>query len=256
MQIYTSSLIILSCIYRFFIVVLRPNLLSSVKRIGIFTILSMLEPYIKSRRFNRLAVWMAASAIVSLAACNHKPSSSATETITVTTDRPVRDSFHADNDIAMTMRSLADAIIVGEPLDSTQYDFEGVLTDGQGTPLYTDVQGAPGLWAIDVIDDKSVLIKNIYLGDLLPLDLQTYILESLGISEERRIILPSQEEEEEDMSDFDVYDCGGAFLCFETIEGIAPNGIEGPQLNIIMSADFPARGGTQTGGLAQTSAMP
>lgn len=67
----------------------------------------------------------------------------------------VNEDFHADNDIAMTVRSLADAIKVGEPLDSTEYDFEGVLTDGQGTPLYTDVQGAPGVWVVDVLDQKK-----------------------------------------------------------------------------------------------------
>lgn len=52
--------------------------------------------------------------------------------------------FHADNDIAMTVRSLVDAVRVGETLLPADYDFVGVLTDGQGTPLYTDVDGAPG----------------------------------------------------------------------------------------------------------------
>ncbi len=71
-----------------------------------------------------------------------------------TEDSEATEYFHADNDIAMTVRSLADAIKVGEPLDSTEYDFNGVLTDGQGAPLYTDVQGSPGTWIVDVLDKK------------------------------------------------------------------------------------------------------
>ena len=50
------------------------------------------------------------------------------------------EEFHADNDIAMTVRSVADAIRVGETLDSVGYNFEGVLTDGIGRPLYTGLQ--------------------------------------------------------------------------------------------------------------------
>lgn len=67
---------------------------------------------------------------------------------------PVED-FHADNDIAMTVRSLADAIRVGEPLDTADYNFEGILTDGTGRPLYTNIQGLPGGWDIDVLSGTS-----------------------------------------------------------------------------------------------------
>lgn len=154
--------------------------------------------------------------------------------------------FHADNDIAMTVRSLADAIKVGEPLDSTEYDFEGVLTDGQGAPLYTDVQGSPGLWKVDVLDRRSVTIYNIYLGDLLPLDLQSYILQSLRIDEGSRIDFTAHEAVSDEETEISVYDCGGVYLRFEVRAGIAPNGIEGPLLNIIMSADPPVGAGTQT----------
>lgn len=154
--------------------------------------------------------------------------------------------FHADNDIAMTVRSLADAIKVGEPLDSTEYDFEGVLTDGQGAPLYTDVQGSPGLWKVDVLDRRSVTIYNIYLGDLLPLDLQSYILQSLRIDEGSRLDFIAHEAVSDEETEISVYDCGGVYLRFEVRAGIAPNGIEGPLLNIIMSADPPVGAGTQT----------
>lgn len=154
--------------------------------------------------------------------------------------------YHADNDIAMTVRSLADALKVGEPLDSTQYDYEGVLTDGQGSPLYFDVEGAPGMWKVDVLDKKSVLIQNLYLGDLLPIDLQSYILQTLRVPSERRLLPPAHEETTDEENDTVLYDCDGVYLKFEVKSGIAPNGLEGPMLNIIMSADPPVLAETQT----------
>lgn len=150
------------------------------------------------------------------------------------------EEFHADNDIAMTIRSMADAIKVGEPLDSTLYNFEGVLTDGQGTPLYTDVQGAPGIWKISVLDNKRVIIRNLYLGDLLPDDLQSYLLQSLRLNEEMPFILSDTEDPTKEGNEIIVYDFGGGYLCFEVGSGIAPNGLEGPLISIIMSADLPS----------------
>lgn len=156
------------------------------------------------------------------------------------------DDFHADNDIAMTVLSIADALKVGEPLDSAEYDFEGVLTDGQGAPLYTDVQGAPGIWEIDVLDKKNVIIRNVFLGDLLPLHLQTYILQSLSIDDSKRLLFEAHDAVNDDETDISVYDFDGGFLRFEVRSGIAPNGIEGPMLNIFISADPPVGVGTQT----------
>lgn len=154
--------------------------------------------------------------------------------------------FHADNDIAMTVRSLADAIKVGEPLDSAEYDFEGVLTDGQGAPLYTDVQGSPGVWRVDVLDHRNVTISNIYLGDLLPMDLRSYILQTLRVGDDSRLDFTAHEAVSDSETEISVYDCGGVYLQFEVRAGIAPNGIEGPLVNISMSADPPAGAGTQT----------
>lgn len=148
--------------------------------------------------------------------------------------------FHADNDIAMTVRSLADALRVGEPLDSAQYDFEGILTDGQGTPLYTDVQGAPGEWQVDVLDINNAIIRNIYLGDLLPGDLQSYILENLELRTVEEMDYNGIEALEDDETDVSVFDCDGVFLRFEVRAGTAPNGLEGPQLRIIMSSEPPS----------------
>lgn len=148
--------------------------------------------------------------------------------------------FHADNDIVMTIKSLADALRVGEPLDSTQYDFEGVLTDGQGTPLYTDIQGAPGTWQVDILDVNNAIIRNIYLGDLLPDDLQAYILQSLEIPTPIEMDYLGVEAIDDDETDISVFDCHGVYLRFEVRAGVAPNGIEGPQISIIMSSEPPA----------------
>ncbi len=168
----------------------------------------------------------------------------------------IPDEFHADNDIAMTIRSLADALKVGEPLDSTLYDFQGILTDGQGSPLYTDVQGSPGQWEVDVLDDRNVMIRNVYLGDLLPGDLETYLLQSLRIDKERMLDFTAHDAVDDDETEIAVYDFDGGYLRFEVRAGIAPNGLEGPMLSIVMSADPPVGVETQTIGLAQTSAKP
>lgn len=168
----------------------------------------------------------------------------------------ITDDFHADNDIAMTIRSLADALKVGEPLDSTLYDFQGILTDGQGSPLYTDVQGSPGQWEVDVLDERNVIIRNVYLGDLLPADLETYLLHSLHIDKESMIEFTAHHAVDDDETEIAVYDFDGGYLRFEVRAGIAPNGLEGPMLSIVMSADPPVGVEKQTTGLAQTSAKP
>lgn len=174
--------------------------------------------------------------------CGTMSSCRKAETAATPLSIPQKDAefFHADNDIAMTVRSLADALQVGEPLDSAEYDFEGILTDGQGSPLYTDVQGAPGLWEIDVLDKSNVMIRNVYLGDLLPLDLQNYILQSLRIGEGERLDFTAHDAVSDDETEIVVYDCKGVYLRFEVRAGIAPNGLEGPLLSIIMSSDPPA----------------
>lgn len=88
--------------------------------------------------------------------------------------------FHADNDIAMIVCSVADAIGVGESLDTLSYNFDGVLTDGQGRPVYSNLHGMPGKWDIDAVSDTSLTIRNVELGDLLSDDLESYIVTSFG----------------------------------------------------------------------------
>lgn len=170
--------------------------------------------------------------------------------------QPAPDYFHADNDIAMTVRSLADALKVGEPLDSAEYDFEGVLTDGQGAPLYTDVQGAPGQWVVDVLDPGNVMIRNLYLGDLLPDDLETYLLSTLSLGDSARMDLTPHEAVDDDETDIEVYDLNGAYLRFEVRSGMAQNGIEGPLLSIVMSTVKPEGAGKRTSGSSQTGEGP
>lgn len=145
----------------------------------------------------------------------------------------VEETFHADNDIAMTVRSIADAIRVGEKLDSSDYNFEGILTDGQGAPLYTDITGSPGEWEITVTGDKRARIRNLYLGDLLPEDLRRYVAQALDLDEED--VVESYEFDNDDESELTVYDLGSGTLRFETRSSTAPNGLEGPLVSIILA---------------------
>lgn len=96
--------------------------------------------------------------------------------------KPEESPFHADNDIAMTVCSLVDAVRVGESLDSADYGFHGILTDGQGTPLYTDLEGNPGEWEVKVVADDEARISNLHLGDLMTEDLRAYIIGALGLN--------------------------------------------------------------------------
>lgn len=145
--------------------------------------------------------------------------------------RAVMENYHADNDIAMTLRSITDAIRVGEPLDTLDYNFEGVLTDGEGRPLYTDIQGSPGEWIVDVISPTSAVLRNVYLGDLLPDYLETYIAGSLNLSDSN--IVETTEFEDDDDTSLVVYDLDGGFLRIETRSAVAANGLEGPLMSII-----------------------
>lgn len=152
---------------------------------------------------------------------------------------PAPEDYHADNDIAMTVMSIVDALKVSEPLDSTEYDCETVLTDGQGAPLYTDIQGSPGLWDVNVLDERTAMIRNVYLGDLLPVDLETYLLETLGLTPGDKLDFTIHEAVDDDETEIAVYNSEGVFMRFEVRSGIAPNGIEGPLLSIILSSTPP-----------------
>ena len=91
----------------------------------------------------------------------------------------VQEQFVANYDIGMTVRSVANTINIGEKLDSTDYNFAGVLTDGVGMPLFTDFSGMPGEWEIEVIDSVTVCIRNLDAGNLHPFELIDYIASNL-----------------------------------------------------------------------------
>lgn len=138
-------------------------------------------------------------------------------------------AFHADNDIAMTVCSLVDAVRVGERLDSADYDFDGILTDGQGTPLYTDLEGNPGEWKVRVVSDEEASISNLYLGDLMTSDLRNYIISALHLNSADLVtgyVNPANEQEF-----IWLYDIGDVNVAFSETEVKTPQGLEG----IIMS---------------------
>ncbi len=137
---------------------------------------------------------------------------------------------HADNDIAMTLRSIIDAVNVGEPLDSSEYNFTGTLTDGSGRPLYTDIQGTPGAWEIRVANPHSVTIRNLYLGDLLPDELRQYVLQTLSIPDST--LTASGIAGNDNNALVEIYNFGKGDIIFETKTAKAENGDEGPLLNI------------------------
>lgn len=156
------------------------------------------------------------------------------------------ESFHADNDIAMTIRSLADAIKVGEPLDSVEYDFRGVLTDGQGTPLYTDIDGIPGIWDVDVLDNGRVSIRNLYLGDLLAHDLELYILESLKLTADNRMPGLNDTVTDRTKNFVSVYPLSGGYMKYEVVNDTASNGMEGSLVTITLGVNPSIPDETQT----------
>lgn len=137
--------------------------------------------------------------------------------------------FHADNDIAMTVCSLVDALRVGERLDTADYNFDGILTDGQGTPLYTDIEGNPGEWQVRVVNDEEASISNLHLGDLMTEDLRNYIIGALNLNSADLVtayINPADEQEF-----IWLYDIGDVNVSFSETLVKTPSDLEG----IIMS---------------------
>lgn len=133
-----------------------------------------------------------------------------------------RDEFHADNDIAMIVRSAADAISYGEPLDTLNYNFDGVLTDGQGRPIYTNLHGVPGRWDIDAVTDTTLTIRNVESGDLVPDDLESYIVSSFDAGTTRHV--ESHSELSEEGHTTSVYECMGGMLRFDVHDVKTPSG--------------------------------
>lgn len=148
-----------------------------------------------------------------------------------------QEDYHADNDIAMIVKSIVDAVCGGEPLDTAEYKYEGVLTDGEGHPLYTDIQGSPGEWEVDVISSTTAVVRNIYLGDLLPDYLESYLTATLNLGQPD--LIASTEFNDDDEADLVVYDLKGGYLRLETRAAVAPNGLEGPLMSIVVTKTPP-----------------
>lgn len=140
---------------------------------------------------------------------------------------------HADNDIAMTIRSIVDVINLGESLDSAFYSYKGILTDGSGKPLYTDTEGAPGTWLIEVPSPKMATIRNTNPGDLLPEQLTAYIAESLELKDKDLITSRVYKDMgKEAPTNVRIYDFGKGTIHFETRTELTTNGTESPVLSI------------------------
>ena len=165
--------------------------------------------------------------------CSHSDRKASADSDTAVVAYRMADEYVAENDIAMTVRSIVDAISVGEMLDTAEYNYNGILTDGEGVPLYTDIQGNPGEWEVDVLNENSVRIHNLYLGDLLPKDLMEYLTAALSLSESN--LCASDEYEDDDETHLEVYDFGSGSIRFETREAFAPNGLEGPLMSIVIT---------------------
>ena len=165
--------------------------------------------------------------------CSHSDRKASADSDTAVVAYCLADEYVAENDIAMTVRSIVDAISVGEMLDTAEYNYNGILTDGEGVPLYTDIQGNPGEWEVDVLNENSVRIHNLYLGDLLPKDLMEYLTAALSLSESN--LCASDEYEDDDETHLEVYDFGSGSIRFETREAFAPNGLEGPLMSIVIT---------------------
>lgn len=168
--------------------------------------------------------------------CNNavRNSTSETEEESVETE----EEYHAENDIAMTVKSLVDAIRVGEKLDTTDYNFNGVLTDGIGRPLYSNVQGHPGLWDVDVLSPTVAVIRNEDIGDLLPDDLESYLVSNLGLDAAN--LIDSLEYHGPEGAETSVYDFGGGYIRLDVRTQAAASGLEGAMVRITASRDLPS----------------
>lgn len=149
------------------------------------------------------------------------------------------DIYHADNDIAMTLKSIIDVLNQGEALDSLDYNYTGILTDGTGHTLYTDIEGAPGIWNVNIQSPDSAVITNLYLGDLLPNALESYIYHTLGMEE-----VKSEDpilHEAYSTGETHRYRLGEADIIFKTATGLSPAGQEGPLITITVTTDLPRK---------------
>lgn len=143
--------------------------------------------------------------------------------------------FVSDNDIAMTVRSVADAINVGEAIDSLDYSFKGVLTDGSGMPLFTNMDGLPGEWEVEVVSPSVVQIRNVNTGDLISENLVGYISAALQLDDDDTLQLVSTREHADHK--VSVFTFGKGTITIESQPGEDSSGSTGEKMLITMRAD-------------------
>jgi len=169
-----------------------------------------------------------------LISCNAQPEKTATEDSSADVEP---EAYVADHDIAMTVSSIADAISVGEQLAPSDYDYTGIFTDGRGTPIYTDIDGAPGEWTVKVQDQKTAIISNNNGGDLLPQSLIKYVISNTRIDAANR-----KEQDNADVIQYDdvlseVYKFEGGEISFDTDMEEFDDGQEYYRMTITVRAD-------------------
>lgn len=177
----------------------------------------------------RLAIAACASGVVLVSAtCSNKSTGAGIDSM-------VQEEvlYHADNDIAMTVRSIVDAVRVGEVLSHEDYDFDGILTDGQGTPLYTDIEGAPGEWVVKVENDSTASISNRKIGDLMDDDLRSYILSALNLNNADLVSAYENPVKENEMIYY--FDNGDIDINFSMRPVTTLSGVEGTLMTITIS---------------------
>lgn len=180
-------------------------------------------------RGEKLAIAACASgAVLVSASCGGKTSRSEVDTLV-----QEESLYHADNDIAMTVRSIVDAVRVGEVLSPDDYNFEGILTDGQGTPLYTDIGGSPGEWTVKVENDTTARIANRCIGDLMEDELRNYVLLALNVSEAELVSAYENPVRKEEFIYH--FDTGDIDINFSTVPAETVSGLEGTMMTILIS---------------------
>lgn len=147
------------------------------------------------------------------------------------------EAFTAENDIAMTVRSVADAINVGERIDSVEYTFKGVLTDGSGMPLFTDTEGFPGEWEVEVLSPSVVRIRNVNTGDLMPGDLVEYLSAALQLDDDDSLQLVSERSSGD--LEVQVFSFGHGTITIESRAGEDEDGDAGKLMQITMRSSRP-----------------
>lgn len=140
-------------------------------------------------------------------------------------------------DIGLTIRGVVDALGVGEPIDSTDYNFSGVLTDGTGMPLFTDYEGVPGQWRVDVTSPHEVRISTVGTGDLLPASLVRYLAKTLHESPDSDNELREVDIRDEGDKRIEQYVYGRVAVLVETEPQTLPTGEVGPSVQITIRPD-------------------